>query len=326
MLPRRAHVYGRPMKLALVLLPVAVAAALLLAAPAPAAAQSGPAPPGPPPPAATPSVAPVRARTFTRFVAVDYLATPNVYNELSPGNSGNGSFAAHGALEFPLGRTVAMIAGDFEQFQYPHNALHGAVPCTPGDPACAVATAVGMGTYRTGTCPAADSGCVTVVGYPLVAAVSGLTQAYVPAFRAQEQSAQATLGVKLFDPHVFATAAFFGKSFQQLGYPRVSAIGFGVAKLPEDDVRLSFYGDATYYPNVSGTYTFPTSTYLGAVSGRSVTLAYRYWKYHVGGTLGLRSGRAFLDVGVAGERGNARTNAPSNTNLYSPYAGVGFRF
>src|SRR5579871_4537691 len=56
------------------------------------------APPPPPPP--TPTPAPVKTPYNDIFVAGDYIISPKVYNEFSPGNTGTSSYAVRGAIEF----------------------------------------------------------------------------------------------------------------------------------------------------------------------------------------------------------------------------------
>src|SRR5262249_40976512 len=58
--------------------------------------------PTPTPVPATPTPAPVKTPSNEIFVAGDYIISPTVYNEFSPGNKGNNSFAIRGAAEFDL--------------------------------------------------------------------------------------------------------------------------------------------------------------------------------------------------------------------------------
>jgi hypothetical protein len=93
-----------------------------------------PAPPPPPTPAATeaPTAAPTATPTpeptakpvsYERFIAGDYIFSPKVYNEFSPGNTGQyGSYSGRAAAEFPLMGLPWMIAGDYRQYMYPHDA------------------------------------------------------------------------------------------------------------------------------------------------------------------------------------------------------------
>lgn len=195
-------------------------------------------PPTPPPPPATapPSTAPVATPAPTPtpapvatpykdvFIAGDYIFSPKVYNEFSPGNTGKSSYAVRGAMEFDLGNLPWMIEGNYEQFQYPHN-------CTGG-----VAT------------PTADC-LVTVIG--------GGGQTVVPAFTARDYDADARLGLRIFNPRVYVGVGYLWRT-GNYGYPRESGFGFGIEKLPDLDQSFSLYGSAYFYPNAKGTFTDPS--------------------------------------------------------------------
>jgi hypothetical protein len=299
--------------------------------PTPAPATPPPAPPIPPllvTPAPTPSPTPSpRPARSEAFVAGDYLISPKVYNEISPGNTATGSYALRGAIEFPLFGVPAMLEGDYRHYRYPHTAQQTAVACAPGAPgAGGCGTVVGNAVYQTGNCPSAtDQGCVTVIGYQQIIAFNGLGQAYVPALTAQENEGDVRLGFKIFEPRVYLGAGYFGKTYSYLGVPRLSGVGFGLTKLPDLDQPLSLEGSVWYYPRISGNYTYPTTTLLGPLSGQTIPLSYAYWKYRAGATVKLGP-VLFIDFGLAGERATARTNAPSNTTVNSPYAGVGLHF
>jgi len=248
-------------------------------------------------------------------------------NEISPGNTATGSYALRGAIEFPLFGLPAMLEGDYRHYRYPHTAQQTAVACAPGAPGLTgCGTVVGNAVYNTGNCPSTtDQGCVTVVGYQQIIAFNGLGQAYVPALTAQENEGDVRLGFKIFDPRVYLGAGYLSKTYNYLGVPRLSGAGVGVSKLPDLDQPLSLEGSVWYYPRISGNYTYPTTPLLGSLSGQTIPLTYTYWKYRGGATVRLGSA-LFFDVGVAGERANAGTNAPSNTTVNAPYAGLGIHF
>lgn len=300
-------------------------------APAPVPTPTLPPPPPPattPPPTPTPSPAPLAKRQYETFIAGDYLISPRIYNEISPGNTGTGTFAAWGAVEFPALGLPWMLEADYREFRYAHNAQQTVGACAPGAAGSAgCGTVVGNAVYQTGICPSTtDPGCVTVAGYQKVIAFNGLGQAYVPAFTARERDVDARLGVKVFDPRVYIGAGYLSKSYDYLGYPRLSGAGFGLSKLPDLDQPFSLTGGVWYYPRISGNYTFPTSTLLGPLSGTSVPLAYSYWKYRAGATVNLGKSGVFVDLGFDGERATPRDNAPSGTVLNAPYAGLGIHF
>lgn len=285
-----------------------------------------PAPPAATPrPEPTPSPAPAPKPKYEAFIAGDYLISPKIYNEISPGNTGTGSFAAWGAVEFPAFGLPWMLEGDYREFRYAHNAFQTVGVCAPGTPGLTgCGTVVGNAVYQTGICPSTtDPGCVTVAGYQNIIAFNGLGQAYVPAFTARERDVDVRLGVKVFDPRVYLGAGYLSKSYDYLGYPRLSGAGFGLSKLPDLEQPFSLTGSVWYYPRISGNYTYPTSTFLGPLSGTTIPLSYGYWKYRAGATVNLGKSGVFLDLGFDGERATARSNAPSGTVLNAPYAGLG---
>jgi hypothetical protein len=147
---------------------------------------------------------------------------------------------------------------------------------------------------------------------------------YVTAFTAQENDVDTHFGLRVLSPRIYLAVAGIFKSYNYLGYPKTSGVGFGVEKLPDLDQKFSLYGSAFYYPNVSGKYTFPTTALLGPLSGEQITLAYQEWKYEAGGTVTV--GPAFVDFGYSGIHTNAKTNAPSSTNISAPYVGLGLHF
>jgi hypothetical protein len=238
----------------------------MLAAPVPPPVTPAPAPtnpttpvptaaPVPPPtPSPTPSPRPVR---YEAFVAGDYLISPKVYNEISPGNTATGSYALRGAIEFPLFGLPAMLEGDYRHYRYPHTAQQVVGPCAPGTPGTTgCGTVIGNAVFQTGICPSAtDPGCVTVVGFQQIIAFNGLGQAYVPALTAQENEGDVRLGFKVFDPRVYIGAGYVTKSYNYLGLPRLSGAGVGISKLPDLDQTVSLEGSAWYYPRISGNYT-----------------------------------------------------------------------
>src|SRR5690349_3867770 len=89
------------------------------ATPLPAAPPAGT--PAPPAATAPPTPAPAPTLYQDHFVVGDWIISPKVYNEVSPGNTGTSSYAIRGAIEFNLAAMPFMLEGDFRQFQYPHN-------------------------------------------------------------------------------------------------------------------------------------------------------------------------------------------------------------
>ncbi len=251
-----------------------------------------PAPAPPPAAAPTPSATPSPRAAVPyqdHFIAGDYIISPKVYNEFSPGNTGkSGSYAVRGALEFNLFSLPWMIAGDFRQYQYPHN-------CPDVLPA-----------------PAGSECNVNVIG--------GLGSTYVPAFTAKDTDVDARLGLKIADPRIYIGVGYLFRT-TNYGYPRQNGVGFGLEKLPDLDHAFSLYGSAYYYPSVKGTCgtdVCPTGPY---------DLQYRILKYQIGGTLNFGNPTGvFLDFGWLGDQGRNKQNAPADFTHNGPYVGLGIHF
>ncbi len=172
--------------------------------------------------APTPTPAPVATPYNDIFIAGDYIFSPKVYNEFSPGNTGkSGSYAVRGAIEFSALNLPWMLEGSYEQFQYPHNCA-GA-----GDPACNV----------------------TVIG--------GAGQTAVPAFTARDQDFDGRLGLRVANPRIYVGVGYLYRT-GNYGYPKETAFGYGAEKLPDLNQNFSLYGSVWYYPNAKGTFTDPS--------------------------------------------------------------------
>ncbi len=192
-------------------------------------------PTAPPTPAPTeaPTVAPTVAPTPTPvpsakpykdiFIAGDYIFSPKVYNEFSPGNTGKSSYSIRGAWEFDALNLPWMIEGNYEQYQYPHNCAG------VGDPQCNVTT------------------------------IGGAGSTFVPAFTAKDTDADARLGLKIANPRIYIGVGYLWRQ-TNYGYPRLNGFGFGLEKLPDLNQPLSLYGSVWYYPNTKGTFTDPSGT------------------------------------------------------------------
>ncbi len=270
-----------------------------------------PAPPPPPPtvtpvpvPVATPT--PVAAPYKDKFIVGDYIFSPKVYNEFSPGNTGNNnsggfSFSLREGIEFDLGNLPWMLEGDFRQYNYPHNQ---GVASTPANVRAACDGLAGHAS--TG-----DTGCVTVIG--------GMGQTFVPAFVARDYDFDGRLGLKVADPRLYIGVGYMYRT-GNYGYPKLSGFGFGAEKLPDLDQPFSIYGSVWYYPNVRGncgTDVCPTGPF---------TLAYSILKYQLGGTFNFGASPLFLDFGFLGDRGNNKQNAPIGFTHNGGYVGLGLHF
>jgi hypothetical protein len=244
--------------------------------------------PTPPPPPPTPTPAPVPTEYQDIYVAGDYIISPRVYNEFSPGNTGNGSWTARGAFEFNVLHIPWMIEASFERFQYPHN--------------CGMTTA---------TSKPVDLQCfVTVIG--------GGAATFVPAQTVNDSDFDIRLGGRVINPKIYIGIGYVWRA-TSYGYPTQNGVGFGIEKLPDLNIALSFYGSFWYYPNVRGTIT--TGTPL-----TSFGLAYNMSKYQIGLNYVIAKSPIFLDFGWMGDALNNRTNAPVSSTAQGPFVGLGVRF
>ena len=237
-----------------------------------------------PPPTAPPTVA-VKPPYKDLFVSGDYIFSPKVYNEFSPGNSGNGaSYQLHGAWEFDAFNIPWMIEGNMQQFQYPHTCAGGLAAPTPD--------------------------CyVTVIG--------GNGSTAVPAFNARDTDADVRLGLKVADPRIYIGVGYLWRN-NNYGYPRETAFGFGVEKLPDLNQTFSVYGDAYYYPNAKGTFTDPTGT--------EYSLAYNILMYNIGVDYVIGNSPVFIEAGWTGTGGTNKSNAPAGYSENGPFVGLGIKF
>ncbi len=259
--------------------------------PTPPPSPAPPPPTAPPPPPPTPTPMPPPASEA--FVAGDYVFSPKVYNEFSPGNSGSNSYAIRGGGEFNLGRIPFMIEGAFEHWQYPHNcsvSVNGSFA-----PSCYVTTIGGQGsTAVTTTSPLWD------------------------------QNVDLRLGVRVLDPRVYIGVGYLWVS-NNYGYPNMNAVGYGIEKLPDLNHAFSFFGNVWYYPNVKGTYSVP-ATAVAPGSPSSYGLAYNILKYQGGIDYAFGRSPLFIEAGWMGDSWTNKQNAPVNRSYNGPFAGIGFRF
>jgi hypothetical protein len=164
----------------------------------------------------TPTPTPVPAPYMDHYVAGDYIISPKVYNEFSPGTTasntaGGFSYRLHGALEFSLLNLPWMVEGDYRQYNYQH-----------------------------------PDGFVTAVG--------GNFQTFVPAFNVKDYDLDARVGIRVMNPRIYLGVGYLWRG-NNAGYPSINGVGFGLSKLPDLDRPFSFYGSAYYYPSIKGNMT-----------------------------------------------------------------------
>jgi hypothetical protein len=273
----------------------------------------------PPPPAPVESASPVPTPVPTavptpymdKFIAGDYIISPKVYNEFSPGNTGsnsNGGFSYRlkGAYEFNLFSLPWMLEADYRQFNYPHNQGVATTPSNDGQVCDGLPDTANPGGNHASS---GDPGCVTAIG--------GQFQTFVPAFTVRDYDFDGRLGLKIANPRIYIGVGYMARS-GNYGYPRLHSVGFGLEKLPDLDQAFSVYGSAWYYPNVKGTFTNASGTF---------DLEYNVLKYDVGGafTFGPNT-PIYIDFGFLGDRGKNKLNAPIDFTHNGPYIGLGLKF
>ncbi|MBV8530385.1 MAG: hypothetical protein JO104_03635, partial [Candidatus Eremiobacteraeota bacterium] len=258
-----------------------------------------PPPPAPPPPSTAPPPPPPPATPKPllgeAFVAGDYIFSPKVYNEFSPGNTGNNSWTIRGAGEFGLGNIPFMLEGSYERWQYPHN-CNGYVPGTTRYvPECYVTTIGGAGSSP------------VLVTTPLY-----------------DQNADVKLAVRVLQPRIYIGVGYLWLS-NNYGYPNMNSWGFGGEKLPDLNHNLSFFGSIWYYPDAHGTYSSSGTPVPVTATAQSFNLAYNILKYQAGVTFGIGNSPVFIEGGWMGQSWTNKQNAPVNRSYNGPFAGIGFR-
>jgi Copper amine oxidase N-terminal domain len=261
-----------------------------------------------PVPTPTPTPSPVARNPYEKFIVGDYIFSPKVYNEFSPGNNGKGgSYAVRGAIEFPMFGLPWMLEGDYRSYAYPHNNdfTSAQVTGTLGSvaPAC---TGNGAG----------GQGCVTVIG--------AYGQTNVPSFTARDTDFDGRLGLKIAEPRIYIGVGYLHRE-ENYGYPKQNGFGFGAEKLPDLDQPISVYGSVWYYPSISGNFTYPMGAPVALV-GFDDKFQQRFLKYQIGGTLNLGNSGLFLDAGFLGDTIRGKNLSPSDASHAGGYIGLGIKF
>jgi Copper amine oxidase N-terminal domain len=281
-----------------------------------------PPPPPPPPPPPSPTPAP-KERNYEKFIVGDYIFSPKIYNEFSPGNNGGPSYGVRGAIEFPLFNIPWMVEGDYRSWQYPHNT-----------------TVSPFGAGGLGACPTPnEQGCVTLPQNVINPALYGV-QSFVPGFTNQEQDIDVRVGVQVLKPRIYVGVGYLwnlNNTLPQLlkanpglgggfltGYPTLTGFGFGLEKLPDLDQVVSIFGSAWYYPNVQGTISFFGAP--GATTLSTGALSYGELKYQAGFTFAFPSLPFFIELGYDGDQGWKKVAAPVNYSHGGGFVGFGLHF
>jgi hypothetical protein len=253
------------------------------------------APPPPPPPTPAPTPKPAYNDIF---VVGDYIISPKVYNEFSPGNTGTSSYAIRGAWEFTAFNIPWMIESSYEQYGYPHNC--GSSPSSTAiDPQC------------------------------FVTGIGGGYQTFVPAFSVRDSDIDDRLAIRVLNPRVYIGVGYLWH-WTNNGYPTTQGVGFGIDKLPDLNVPLSFFGSFWYYPSITGNYSndeFPQSvTGHPGLTPATVQLGYQLYKYQAGAAYVIGSSPIFIEAGWMGVNLSNKTNAPIGSTANGPFVGLGVKF
>jgi hypothetical protein len=261
-----------------------------------------PPPPPPPPPPPAPTPVPTQAPYYDHYVAGDYIVSPTVYNEFSPGNhsdnnNGGFSYRLHGAVEIPVMNIPFMIAIDYRQWNWQHNCAGS------GDPECYVTSIGGL--------DAPDACC------------GGASS--VPSFTGRDYDFDGRLGIRIAQPRIYIAGAFMSRR-NNYGYPTENGAGVGLEKLPDLDRAFSFVGSVYYFFDVNGNYAAAPSACDSLTVGCTYNVGYNIVKYDIGFTYSFTGFPLFVEGGFMGDRGYNLNAAPIGFSESGPYAGIGLKF
>ena len=281
----------------------------------PGAAPAAPAAPGPTTAAATPlpsasaTPAPAPVLPYARFIAVDLSLAPRVANEFTPSRTGRTTQSIRVAFEYKLTLPIisrighvsarrSFVEGEYQRFNYPHDG--GPLSFANGTPCSG----------RGGPGPSSGNpGCVTPIG--------GNGSAYVNnAYLSEEEFAlhQSLIGWG----HYYVATGLYARR-NKYGYPTLrSNFGIGLEALPDLAKRATLYGNAFYYPEVTGNYSPP--------GGLQQRLRYKLFTYRIGGALTLPNTPFFLDAGFIADHYVGKQNAPASASHSATQLGLGVHF
>jgi hypothetical protein len=243
-----------------------------------------PTPPPTPAPTATPKPAPTV--NYEKFIVGDYVFSPKVYNEFSPGNTGKGSsFAARGAVEFPLFGLPWMLEGDYRSISYPYN----------GQPVTVIG---GYSQVSSPTFTARDTDFDGRFGLKIADPRIYIGVGYLYRYENYGYPKQTGFGFGLEKlPDLDQTFSLYGSVYY---YPSIS----GNFTFPTDA-----YTTAT---NIAGTTQKFEQRYLKFQVGGTYTFA--------------KNQPLFLDFGVLGDTVKGKNLSPSDGSTFGPYVGLGIKF
>jgi len=147
--------------------------------------------------------------------------------------------------------------------------------------------------------------------------------AFTPVFLARQSSLDARLEYQVVAPRIYVGVGYLFTA-NNYGYPQLSALGFGIEKLPDMQPGLRFLGSAFYYPNASGNYTVTSP--LSSNVGKTYRQQYQILKYDLGLALVFARSPVYIHGGFTGDRYTASQNAPIGQSHDGPYIGLGVKF
>jgi hypothetical protein len=231
-----------------------------------------------------PTAAP-KQQSYNGFVEGAFSA-PQTFNELSNGHWCRGSYTISGA--YWLKNSPLAVKVDFRQDAY-----------TTSDN---LTDLIGNHYTRFATIDG---------GYSLA-----------PIFRAGQSTLDGRLEYKVAKPGI-AVGVGYLRATTNYGYPRLSAVGFGIEKLPDMRPGIDIFGSAFVYPNASGNYTVVNA---GSPNlGKSYRQEFEIEKYDLGLAWVLAKSPVYLYAGFNGDRYSVRQNAPISQTHDGPYIGLGVK-
>lgn len=238
------------------------------------------------------------------------VSTPGPDASLTPGSTK--------PLDSGPSRTYAesfekFVVGDFFLSPKTYNAI------SPGNSGSSSYAIRGAAEFHLGNLPLMIAEDYRRFGYQhnagAVTPVVGNFQFFTPTFTAYDQDSNTRLGLRLLDPRLYASIAYTVRS-NNYSYPTLRGLGLGIEKLPDFEGPIGIHFGYWYYPDISGTYSYPVG---------SGTLSYRGYTYQIGATINVGKSPLFLDAGYAGDKLRAKS-APVGVLHQGPFVGLGLHF
>lgn len=129
---------------------------------------------------------------------------------------------------------------------------------------------------------------------------------FIPSLTAREYTQDGRVAVLVAKPDIYVgLGAYYHAT--NYGFPELTALGFGVEKLPNFHRSASTFGRLYFYPNVNN-----EDPFFDTASGRPLGPRFSLLRYQGGGTLRISPIDGFLTYAVDGERFWRIVDTPSN--------------